>query len=118
MEAVAGRRRSFPWHLGALAAVVVAAFGGYALLARGVDVPRAFSDELLYFEVGASIADGDGATIRGPEGVTLQPGKQSTFDVEGTFNLHGVSRRIRIFGAGRTRRRGPTTTRERSGVAF
>jgi hypothetical protein len=67
MEAVAGRGSSFPWHLGALAAVVVAAFVGYALLARGMDAPRAFSDELLYFEVGASIADGNGETIRGEE---------------------------------------------------
>jgi hypothetical protein len=62
MEAVAGRRPSFPWHLGALAAVVIVAFVGYALLARGMSAPRVFSDELLYFEVGASIADGDGAT--------------------------------------------------------
>ncbi len=84
MEAVAGRRSSFPWHLGALAAVVVAAFGAYALLARGVDAPRAFSDELLYFEVGASIADGDGATIRGEE---YQHARLYTLVLGGLFRL-------------------------------
>jgi Dolichyl-phosphate-mannose-protein mannosyltransferase len=66
MEA-AETRSAYPGHLVALAGVVVAAFAVYALLARGVDAPRAFSDELLYLEVGASIADGDGTTIRGQD---------------------------------------------------
>ena len=38
----------------------------------------------------------DGAAVRGPAGATLEPGKTKTFDVEGTFTLHGVSRRLRI----------------------
>ncbi len=38
----------------------------------------------------------DGAALRGPAGARLEPGKAATFDVEGTFALHGVSRRIRI----------------------
>lgn len=39
----------------------------------------------------------DGATVLGPSGGgRLEPGKPSTFDVEGTFTLHGVSRRLRI----------------------
>lgn len=38
----------------------------------------------------------DGAALRGPAGARLEPGKPTTFDVEGTFTLHGVSRRIRI----------------------
>jgi hypothetical protein len=50
-----------------LAAVVVIAFAAYALLARSIDAPRAFSDELLYMEVGGAIADGDGPSIRGEE---------------------------------------------------
>jgi hypothetical protein len=54
-------------HTVALACVVVAAFAAYALLARGIDAPRAFSDELLYMEVGAAIADGEGPSIRGEE---------------------------------------------------
>ena len=35
----------------------------------------------------------DGATVRGA--AKLEPGKKSTFDVDGTFALHGVSRRLR-----------------------
>lgn len=38
----------------------------------------------------------DGASVRGPAGAKLEPGKATMFDVEGTFTLHGVSRRIRI----------------------
>jgi polyisoprenoid-binding protein YceI len=38
----------------------------------------------------------DGAWVRGPAGAALEPGKTRTFDVEGTFTLHGVSRRLRI----------------------
>jgi hypothetical protein len=67
MEAADGTRGGGRRHLLALGALVLAAFLVYALLARGIDAPRAFSDELLYLEVGASIADGDGATIRGEE---------------------------------------------------
>ena len=38
----------------------------------------------------------DGATVRGPGDAALTPGKAIPLDVEGTFTLHGVSRRIRI----------------------
>jgi polyisoprenoid-binding protein YceI len=38
----------------------------------------------------------DGAVIRGPADAALTPGKAIPLDVEGTFTLHGVSRRIRI----------------------
>ena len=38
----------------------------------------------------------EGAAVRGPAGEALEPGKTKRFDVEGTFTLHGVSRRIRI----------------------
>jgi len=38
----------------------------------------------------------DGAAVRGPAAAALEPGKAKTFDVEGTFTLHGVSRRLRI----------------------
>jgi polyisoprenoid-binding protein YceI len=37
----------------------------------------------------------DGASLRSPA-PEFGSGKQTTFDVEGTFTLHGVSRRIRI----------------------
>ena len=35
----------------------------------------------------------DGATVRGA--AKIEPGKRSTFEVEGTFALHGVSRRLK-----------------------
>jgi len=38
----------------------------------------------------------DGVKVLGPAGGKLEPGKSATFDVEGTFTLHGVSRRLRI----------------------
>jgi polyisoprenoid-binding protein YceI len=38
----------------------------------------------------------DGASVHGPADAKLEPGKPVTFDVEGTFTLHGVSRRLRI----------------------
>jgi len=38
----------------------------------------------------------DGAAVRGPTGAALEPGKAKAFDVEGTFTLHGVGRRLRI----------------------
>jgi polyisoprenoid-binding protein YceI len=38
----------------------------------------------------------DGAAVHGPSGAKLEAGKPVTFDVEGTFTLHGVSRRLRI----------------------
>lgn len=38
----------------------------------------------------------DGATIESPVGAKLEGGKPQSFDVEGTFTLHGVSRRLRI----------------------
>jgi polyisoprenoid-binding protein YceI len=41
----------------------------------------------------------DGASVLGPSGAKLEPGKTTTFDVAGTFSLHGVSRRIRIKAA-------------------
>ncbi len=49
----------------ALLAVVAVAFLVYALLAARIASPRAFTDELLYFEAAASIADGDGARVNG-----------------------------------------------------
>ncbi len=38
----------------------------------------------------------DGAAVRGPAGARLEAGKPTNLDVEGTFTLHGVSRRMRI----------------------
>ena len=38
----------------------------------------------------------DGAAVLGPAGARLAPGQTTTMDVEGTFTLHGVSRRLRI----------------------
>ncbi len=38
----------------------------------------------------------DGAALHGPAGAKLEPGRPVTFDVEGTFTLHGVSRRLRF----------------------
>jgi polyisoprenoid-binding protein YceI len=37
----------------------------------------------------------DGASVHGPANAKLEPGKAVMFDVEGTFSLHGVSRRLR-----------------------
>jgi polyisoprenoid-binding protein YceI len=37
----------------------------------------------------------DGAAVRSPAGGKLEPGKPATFEIEGTFALHGVSRRMR-----------------------
>jgi polyisoprenoid-binding protein YceI len=39
----------------------------------------------------------DGISVHGPAGARLEPGKTATIDVEGTFTLHGVSRRLRIY---------------------
>jgi polyisoprenoid-binding protein YceI len=38
----------------------------------------------------------DGIAVHGPAGARLEPGKPDTLDIEGTFTLHGVSRRLRI----------------------
>lgn len=38
----------------------------------------------------------DGVSMHGPAGAALEPGKPAALDVEGTFTLHGVSRRLRI----------------------
>lgn len=38
----------------------------------------------------------EGVAVRGPEGGALPAGKPTLLDVEGTFTLHGVSRRIWI----------------------
>jgi polyisoprenoid-binding protein YceI len=38
----------------------------------------------------------EGATVLGPAGAALEAGRAVTLDVEGTFTLHGVSRRMRI----------------------
>jgi len=38
----------------------------------------------------------DGAAVLGPAGAKLEAGKPVSFDVEGTFTLHGVSRRLRV----------------------
>lgn len=38
----------------------------------------------------------DGAAIASPVGARLEAGRPVSFEVEGTFTLHGVSRRLRI----------------------
>ena len=37
----------------------------------------------------------DGAAVLSPPGAKLEPGKPIAFQIEGTFTLHGVSRRLR-----------------------
>ena len=37
----------------------------------------------------------DGAAVLSPAGATLEPGRSVTFEAEGTFTVHGVSRRLR-----------------------
>jgi polyisoprenoid-binding protein YceI len=37
----------------------------------------------------------DGATVMGPAGGKIEAGKTTTFEIEGTFTIHGVSRRLR-----------------------
>ena len=37
----------------------------------------------------------DGATVLSPAGAKLEPGKNVAFQIEGTFALHGVTRRLR-----------------------
>lgn len=37
----------------------------------------------------------DGAAVLSPAGAKLEPGKLTPFQIEGTFALHGVSRRLR-----------------------
>jgi polyisoprenoid-binding protein YceI len=37
----------------------------------------------------------DGAAVLSPPGAKLEPGKPTSFEIEGTFALHGVSRRLR-----------------------
>jgi len=37
----------------------------------------------------------DGAAVLSPAGAKLEPGKAVSFQIEGTFALHGVSRRLR-----------------------
>lgn len=61
----AGRAVASRAPLLALVAIVLFAFGVYAALGRSVDSPRAFMDELLYFDAAASIVEGDGLSIRG-----------------------------------------------------
>ncbi len=36
-----------------------------------------------------------GARVASPAGAKLEPGQPTTFEIEGTFSLHGVSRRLR-----------------------
>jgi hypothetical protein len=50
-----------------LGLVVVGAFALYALLATGVDGPRVHPDEELYAMAAASLADGEGLTVRGED---------------------------------------------------
>ncbi|HEU4364437.1 MAG TPA: YceI family protein [Candidatus Krumholzibacteria bacterium] len=38
----------------------------------------------------------EGASVRGPSGAALVPGATVVFDVEGTFTLHGVAKRMRV----------------------
>ena len=49
----------------AVAATVLTALAVHGLLASWIDGPRAFADELLYFDVAGSIAEGDGLRFRG-----------------------------------------------------
>jgi polyisoprenoid-binding protein YceI len=57
--------------------------------------PAAIGDSIaVHLEV--DLASLDGASVHGPADAKLEPGKPVTFDVEGTFTLHGVSRRLRI----------------------
>jgi len=51
----------------ALASVVVATAGVYALLALGVDAPRVHPDEETYLLAAASLADGHGLAVRGAD---------------------------------------------------
>jgi polyisoprenoid-binding protein YceI len=37
-----------------------------------------------------------GATVLGPEGAALEPGRMVAFDCEGDFTVHGVTRRLRV----------------------
>jgi polyisoprenoid-binding protein YceI len=37
-----------------------------------------------------------GASVLGPEGATLAPGKPVSFECEGDFTLHGVTKRLRV----------------------
>lgn len=37
----------------------------------------------------------DGATVLSPAGAKLEPGRAMAFQIEGTFAIHGVSRRLR-----------------------
>jgi polyisoprenoid-binding protein YceI len=37
----------------------------------------------------------EGATVIGPSGGKVEAGKTTTFEIEGTFTIHGVSRRLR-----------------------
>ena len=37
----------------------------------------------------------DGAAVLSPAGAKLEPGRAVTFEAEGTFTIHGVSRRLR-----------------------
>jgi len=38
----------------------------------------------------------DGVAVLGPKGASLASGKEIPLDIEGTFTLHGVSRRLRL----------------------
>jgi len=49
----------------AVVATAVMASATYALLALSIEGPRAFVDELLYFDVASSIVEGDGLMFRG-----------------------------------------------------
>ena len=49
----------------AVAATVLAALAVYGVLTSWIDGPRAFADELLYFDVAGSIAERDGLRFRG-----------------------------------------------------
>jgi hypothetical protein len=51
----------------ALTGIVVSAFAVYALAGVSIDAPRAFADELLYFEAARSVADGDGLAVQDEE---------------------------------------------------
>jgi hypothetical protein len=62
---VSAGKRSRP--ILALVAVIVVASGVYAGAAQLVSTPRVHPDEHIYAQAGASLAEGDGLTIRGDE---------------------------------------------------
>ena len=66
-RATVSPRTATSWPVLGLLLVVMLGFSVYVVLAVSAPSPRAFSDELLYFDSAASIVDGDGLSTRGQE---------------------------------------------------